>query len=291
MRNRSWLVVVDAIAGERRSAFDHSRLAAALSKVLTKEITAERLPFDEIGFDDQLTNLRFSAGGKGWECLLATFELRELGPADAANESLPMLDEPHPSQRTGEETSLRFINRMKETIQVFWLDAEGGRKAYATLNPVMIGKCRSSNRRQAINCNRNCTRFITYSRVDLPPVTELRRSKDGSRVCELERADWSALLATGWKPPERFVAKGCDDATDIFGVIFRPTNFDSQQKYPVIEQIYAGLHGSFVPKRFQPFHNLQTLAELGFIIVQIDGMGTSNRSKAFQDVSCKANCC
>ena len=60
---------------------------------------------------------------------LATCELRELGPGDAAAESLPMLDEPHPSRRTGEETSLRFINRTKETVQLVWLDTDGGRKA------------------------------------------------------------------------------------------------------------------------------------------------------------------
>ncbi len=599
-------VLVDTVAGERRSAFDHARLAAVLSNVLKKEITAERLPFDEVGFDDPLTTLRFSVGGKRWECLLAPYELRELGPGDAANESLPMLDEPHPSRRTGEETSLRFINRTKDTVQVFWLDTEGGRKAYATLKPdeeheqhtfaghvwlvtaaegktlgifeatetagrAIIDGVRPTKRNQrpgpsrgnsnadspdgkwtalvkehnvvlrdrksgeevslshegkiddaysgaafwspdsrrvvmmrtqagddrqvqvvessprdqlqpklqafhylkpgdripiskphlfdvaerkeipiadelfanpwsindlrwqpdsrefrfaynqrghqvlrviGVDADSGRSRTIideqqptfidyahkqfrhdldetdeiiwmserdgwnhlylydaptgtvknaitrgewivrsvervdaerreiwfrasgidpsqdpyfvhecrigfdgsnlvrmttgdgthaiefspdrellldTYSRVDLPPVTELRRVKDGSLVCELERADWSALLATGWKPPERFVAKGRDDKTDIFGVIFRPTNFDpdADKKYPVIEQIYAGPHGSFVPKRFQAFYNLQTLAELGFIVVQIDGMGTNNRSKAFQDVSCK----
>lgn len=129
----------------------------------------------------------------------------------------------------------------------------------------------------------------SYSRVDLPPVTELRRVSDGSLVCELERADWSSLLSTGWKAPERFVAKGRDGTTDIYGVIYRPTHFDPTKtgKYPVIEQIYAGPHGSFVPKQFSSYHPPQAMAELGFIVVQIDGMGTSNRSKAFQDVAYK----
>ena len=127
----------------------------------------------------------------------------------------------------------------------------------------------------------------TYSRVDLPPITEVRDGVDGHRLCELERADWSALLATGWKVPERFVAKGRDGKTDIYGVIFRPTNFDPEKKYPVIEQIYAGPHGAHVPKAFEPFHGPQALAELGFIVVQIDGMGTNWRSKAFHDVCWK----
>jgi dipeptidyl aminopeptidase/acylaminoacyl peptidase len=127
----------------------------------------------------------------------------------------------------------------------------------------------------------------TYSRVDLPPVTELRRSADGKLVCELERADWGRLLQTGWKVPERFAAKGRDGATDIYGVIFRPTNFDATKKYPIIEDIYAGPQNSFVPKRFAAFYSPQAMAELGFVVVQIDGMGTSNRSKMFHDVCWK----
>jgi dipeptidyl aminopeptidase/acylaminoacyl peptidase len=127
----------------------------------------------------------------------------------------------------------------------------------------------------------------SYSRVDLPPITTLRSASDGRLICELEKADWSALLATGWKTPERFVAKGRDGSTDIYGVIIKPTNFDPAKKYPVIEHIYAGPQSAFVPKRFQGYSSMQGMAELGFILVQIDGMGTSQRSKAFHDVCCK----
>jgi dipeptidyl-peptidase-4 len=125
----------------------------------------------------------------------------------------------------------------------------------------------------------------TYSRVDQPPVHELRRASDGKLVAELLRTDLSRLAKTGWRAPERFVAKGRDGKTDIFGIICRPSNFDPQKKYPVIERIYAGPHGAFVPKSFKEWQgNLQTYAELGFILVSIDGMGTSYRSKAFHDV-------
>lgn len=125
----------------------------------------------------------------------------------------------------------------------------------------------------------------TWSRSDLPPVNELRRA-DGTLVCELERVDWKALLATGWRAPERFLAKGRDGRTDIHGVIYRPTNFDPAKKYPVIEYIYAGPHSAFVPKAFGPTSGgwVREMAELGFIVVQCDGMGTSHRSKAFHDV-------
>ena len=126
-----------------------------------------------------------------------------------------------------------------------------------------------------------------WSRVDLPPIAELHRTSDGALVMPLEKADASALLATGWKPPEVFVAKGRDGKTDIWGVIIRPTNFDPKKKYPVVENIYAGPQDSFVPKTFSTQLGMQAIAELGFIVVQIDGMGTSNRSKAFHDVTYK----
>ncbi len=125
----------------------------------------------------------------------------------------------------------------------------------------------------------------TYSRVDMPPVVELHRASDGRKTLDLEKGDMSAALATGWKPPEVFVAKGRDGKTDIWGIIVRPFTFDPQRKYPIVEQIYAGPQGSFVPKSWGGGQNLLPTAELGFVMVQIDGMGTNNRSKAFHDVA------
>ena len=125
----------------------------------------------------------------------------------------------------------------------------------------------------------------TWSRVDQPTVSQLRRTEDRKVLMDLERGDMSALQAAGWRPPEVFSAMGRDGKTDIWGVIYRPTNFDPSKKYPVIENIYAGPQGSFVPKTFAA--TPQPLAELGFIVVQIDGMGTNNRSKAFHDVAWK----
>ncbi|MGS2737846.1 DPP IV N-terminal domain-containing protein [Sinomicrobium sp. M5D2P17] len=127
-----------------------------------------------------------------------------------------------------------------------------------------------------------------YSRVDVPPVTVLKSTDTQKEVLPLQKADVSALLATGWKMPETFTAKGRDGKTDIWGIIVRPTTFDPDKNYPVIEYIYAGPHDSFVPKSFRSvYYGMTTLAELGFIVVQIDGMGTSNRSKAFHDVCWK----
>ncbi len=130
--------------------------------------------------------------------------------------------------------------------------------------------------------------LVTHSRVDLAPVTELRRTSDGKKILDVEKADTAALEKEGWKPPERFVSKGRDGKTDIYGLIHRPTNFDPKKKYPVIEYIYAGPHDHHVPKAFSTGPGISArMAELGFIVVQIDGMGTNWRSKAFHDVCWK----
>ena len=126
-----------------------------------------------------------------------------------------------------------------------------------------------------------------YSRVDLPPVVELRRASDGSKIATLAEADWSDLVSAGWNPPERFVTKGRDGKTDIWGFIQKPTTFDPHTAYPVIEAIYAGPHGQHVPKGFSIWRGSRSLSELGFITVHIDGMGTNWRSKAFHDIAWK----
>jgi dipeptidyl-peptidase 4 len=127
----------------------------------------------------------------------------------------------------------------------------------------------------------------TYSRVDMAPVHELRRTSDGKLICELERADISELERNGWNPPEVFVAKGRDGITDIWGIICRPRNFDAKGKYPIIEDIYAGPQSAYVPKTFSRSSRYADLTDLGFIVVKIDGMGTAHRSKAFHDVCWK----
>lgn len=127
----------------------------------------------------------------------------------------------------------------------------------------------------------------TYSRVDLPPVTELRRVSDGKLICPLETADISEWTQSGWHTPEVFSAKGRDGKTDIWGVIYRPSKIDPEKHYPLIEDVYAGPQDSFVPKTFRAGNRYQAFNDLGFVVVKIDGMGTANRSKAFHDVCFK----
>lgn len=163
-------------------------------------------------------------------------------------------------------------------VQLYSIDFDGGNLRALT----------QEDGNHSVLFNDAFTYFVDrYSRVDTAPVTLLRDRK-GKKIMELERADVTELGKRGWRAPEVFTAKGRDQQTDIWGIIIRPTDFDSTKVYPIIEYIYAGPHSSFVPKSFTVNPSgMQELAELGFIVVQIDGMGTSNRSKAFQNVSWK----
>ena len=126
-----------------------------------------------------------------------------------------------------------------------------------------------------------------WSRMDQPTVTELRSAADGKLIAKLAEGNLTALTATGWQLTERFSAKGRDGKTDIYGIICRPTNFDPSKHYPIVEKIYAGPQDFFVPKDFRLMTRDRELCELGFILVQIDGMGTNWRGKAFHDVCFK----
>lgn len=130
----------------------------------------------------------------------------------------------------------------------------------------------------------------TYSRVDLAPVSVLRDA-NGTLLLHLEEADLGLLFAAGWRFPEPFRVKARDGVTDIYGILIRPTTFDPARRYPVIDGIYPGPQVIRTPKRIEEplpraglWHD-QALAELGFVVVNIDGLGTPYRSKAFHDVS------
>lgn len=128
----------------------------------------------------------------------------------------------------------------------------------------------------------------SYSRVDMVPTIVVRSAENGKVIFKPEnQPSRDEAKASGWRIPEVFAAKGRDGQTDIWGVIIRPTNFDPNKKYPIVEYIYAGPHDSHVPKSFAIAHRCSELAELGFITVMIDGMGTANRSKDFHDVCWK----
>ena len=128
----------------------------------------------------------------------------------------------------------------------------------------------------------------THSSTDRPPAVELRRA-DGTLLQTLSKANIDALKAElKWKPPEEFVVKAADGKTDLYGVLYKPYDFDPNKKYPVIDRIYGGPYAVWVPRTFMQnwwyVPDPQALAQLGFIVLVVDGRGTAERGKAFQDV-------
>jgi len=201
------------------------------------------------------------------------------------------------NQITKGDWLVRNVDWVDDQKRQIWFDAGGsvsGEDPYFTqayrinFDGTGLTRITQADANHSINFSRDHKYYVdTWQRVDLPPIAELHRTENQKLVMELDKGDASALLAAGIKFPEVFVAKGRDGKTDIWGIIIRPTNFDPSKKYPVIENIYAGPQGSFVPKTFIPVSQDQSLAELGFVVAHIDGMGTSNRSKAFHDVAYK----
>jgi dipeptidyl aminopeptidase/acylaminoacyl peptidase len=190
---------------------------------------------------------------------------------------------------------VRAVNKVDEEKRQIWFEASGmyaGKDPYFTHNYRInfdgsgLTAFTEADGTHSVAYSSDMKYYVdTWSRVDLPPVAELRRTEDKKLLLEVERGDIAELAKAGWRPPEVFTARGRDGKTEIWGIIIRPMNFDPAKKYPVIENIYAGPQGSFTPKSFSAYSPMQSLAELGFIVVQMDGMGTANRSKAFHDVA------
>jgi dipeptidyl-peptidase 4 len=192
---------------------------------------------------------------------------------------------------------VRGIDRVDEEKRQVWFRASG---LDANQDPYQVHFCRvnfdgtglvrltQGNGNHRVEYSPDGKLMIdTYSRPDMAPVHELRSADNGKLISELCKSDATNLLKLGFKMPRVFKAKGRDGVTDIWGHVYFPTNFDPSKKYPVVEDIYAGPHSSHVPKNFHSNAGGMQMAELGFIVVRIDGMGTSNRSKAFHDVCWK----
>nr|WP_315146656.1 DPP IV N-terminal domain-containing protein [uncultured Flavobacterium sp.] len=129
----------------------------------------------------------------------------------------------------------------------------------------------------------------TYSQPNVAPVSVLRAT-NGKLITTLEKADISKLVATGWKAPEPIKVKSRDGKWDLYGLLFTPTHLDATKKYPVVNYIYPGPQGGGVGSRnfFSARSDHQALAELGFVVVIIDGTCNPDRSKSFHD-ACYGN--
>jgi dipeptidyl aminopeptidase/acylaminoacyl peptidase len=127
--------------------------------------------------------------------------------------------------------------------------------------------------------------FVDSYSTPTEPATTVVRDSDGKTVMEVAKQDISKLLAYGWVPPVPIKVKGRDGKTDLYGLMFRPSHFDASKKYPIVNNVYPGPQtGSCGSREFSASHrDMQSLAELGFVVVCIDGMGTPWRSKTFHE--------
>jgi len=197
-------------------------------------------------------------------------------------------------QITSGEGPVTSIERVDEKTRTVWFSANGREagqdpyfshfyrigldgKGYLALTP--------EDGHHRVQMSASGRFFVdTASTPERAPTVVLRDAL-GKVVMPLEKADISRLEAMGWKPPMTFSVKGRDGKTDIYGQLFRPTNFDPAKKYPIINQAYPGPQaGSVGGRAFTAARgDKQALAELGFVVVSIDGMGTPGRSKSFHD--------
>jgi len=197
------------------------------------------------------------------------------------------------NQITKGEWVVRAVNHVDEEKRQIWFEASGMR---AGEDPYFVHAYRinfdgsgltplaEADDNHHLEFSEDGKFYVdTWSKIDVAPTMALYRVEDNQQLMVVEKGDIQKLVAAGWHAPDVFTAKGRDGKTDIWGVIYKPANFDPKKKYPVIENIYAGPQGSFVPKSFTT--RTERLTELGFVVVQMDGMGTNNRSKAFHDVA------
>ncbi|QDV32588.1 DUF885 family protein [Tautonia plasticadhaerens] len=266
------LIEVDARSGEARALIDER------AETFIWTAHAEALDLRPVTYLDQSNELIYATERSGWRHL-------ELIDAETGAVRNPI---------TSGEFVVRGIDHVDEDARQVWFHAGGmneGQDPYflhhyrVNFDGTGLVALTEGDGNHSVQFSPD-RRFLidTYSRVDMAPVHELRRTCDGSLVLRLEEADASALLESGWEAPEVFVARGRDGKTDIWGIICRPKVFDPDRSYPVIEHVYAGPQGAFVPKSFSEHRRFSPLTDLGFVVVQIDGMGTAHRSKAFHDV-------
>ena len=267
------VVEVDVRSGEARNLIDET------TQTFIWTAHTENLGLEPVTWLEKTEEIVYASERSGW---------RHLYLVDAKEAKIT-----HPI--TQGEFVVRGIDRIDEDARQIWFHACGKN---ADQDPYFLHYYRvnfdgsglvaltEGNGTHTIQLSPDRKHLIdTWSRVDAPPVHELRRTSDGSLVCKLEEADISELKSAGWEPPEVFVAKGRDGKTDIWGIICRPRGFDPNKKYPVIEQIYNGPQSAYVPKSFSGQRRFESLTDLGFVVVQVDGMGTAHRSKAFHDVA------
>src|SRR5438552_13828144 len=247
------VIEVDSHIGAVRNIIDER------SKTFIWTAHTENLNLNLVNWLEQTDEIIYASESNGW---------RHLYLIDANTGKLK-------NPITAGEWIVRGIDLIDETNRVVWFRASG---VYPDQDPYLMHYghvnfdgsglvwLTAGNGNHTVQFSPD-RKFIidTRSRVDMAPVNELRRVADGKLMCQLEEAGIADLRSSLWQAPEVFVAKGRDGKTDIWGIIARPGDLDPSKKYPIIEDIYAGPQGSYVPKTFSSTSRYESLTHLGFI--------------------------
>jgi dipeptidyl aminopeptidase/acylaminoacyl peptidase len=195
------------------------------------------------------------------------------------------------TQGDGNVTQVLNVDQTSRTIYFLAVGKEPGRDPYYSFlyrigfDGQGLKLLTPENANHTVNLSADGKYFVDAYSTPTEPQTAVLRTSDGSTAMELGKQDISKLTAAGWLPLTPFTVKARDGQTDLYGFLFKPTHFDASKKYPIVNYVYPGPQtGSCGSRGFSPAHgDLQALAELGFVVVCIDGMGTPWRSKSFHE--------
>ncbi len=191
----------------------------------------------------------------------------------------------------GNVTQVLLVNSSERTLYFLGVGKEKGRDPYFQhyysihFDGGGMKLLTPENEDHAVTASPDGKYFVDVASTPTTPQTTVVRESDGKLALDVVKQDITKLTATGWVPPTPITVKARDGKTDLYGFLFKPTNFDASKKYPIVNNVYPGPQtGSCGSRSFAAAHrDMQALAELGFVVVCIDGMGTPFRSKAFHE--------
>jgi len=191
----------------------------------------------------------------------------------------------------GNVTQVLHVDEKARVIYFLAVGKEAGRDPYFShfYSVKFTGKdmklLTPENADHAVTVSEDGRYFVDVYSTVTQPKTAVVRDDDGKVVMDVAKQDITKLVAAGWVAPEPIVVKARDGKTDLYGYMFKPTDFDASKKYPIVDSVYPGPQtGSCGGRGFEAAHrDWQPLAELGFVVVCIDGMGTPWRSKKFHE--------
>lgn len=265
--------------GYKTNVLKHINLINGKEQILIKETSKTNI--DNFWFSQLKEKIKviFLSERSGWRQLYMTdLKTNKISPITNGNYYI---------------NSVEYIDEDKEEIYFMASGREPNnnpyyQKLYRVTYKGKVTLLTPGNTHHSINFSKNGKYFVdNYSTINIPTRTVLRSSHNGNILTELTRADVTDKQSKGWQFPEIFQLTAKDNKTTIYGALWKPTNFDSTKSYPIIDATYTGPHTQVFPKSFNRSFSNQSLAELGFIVMNVDGLGSAGRSKEFHDHSYK----